>query len=104
MFKHLESFISIDKHRYEELFNIVKKRSKAYIFFHSCGFIYPFIRDLIDIGVDILNPVQISARGMDPEKLKKEFGEQITFWVVVQTHNMYYHLPSLMKLLSMLRS
>jgi len=76
----VQTFREFYKHRYEELFNIVKKRSKAYIFFHSCGSVYPFIREFIDIGLDIINPVQISARGMDPEKLKKEFGEQITFW------------------------
>jgi len=76
----VQTFREFYKHRYEELFNIVKKRSKAYIFFHSCGSVYPFIKEFIDIGVDAINPVQISAKGMDPEKLKKEFGEQITFW------------------------
>jgi len=76
----VQTFREMYKHRWEELFDIVKKRSKAFIFFHSCGSIYPLIRELIDIGLDILNPVQISAKGMDPEKLKKEFGDQLTFW------------------------
>ncbi len=65
---------------HEELFQYVKKHSKLYVFLHSCGSIYQLIPDLIDAGVDILNPVQISARDMDPERLKKEFGEQLTFW------------------------
>jgi len=68
------------KHRYEEVIGYIKRHSKAYIFFHSCGSIFPLIKELIDVGIDILNPVQISAKGMDPERLKKEYGEQITFW------------------------
>jgi uroporphyrinogen decarboxylase len=51
-----------------------------YIFFHCCGSIYDFIPDLIDAGIDILNPVQVSAAKMDTKKLKKEFGDVLTFW------------------------
>lgn len=50
------------------------------VFLHSCGSIYDLIPDLIDAGVEILNPVQLSARKMDPIKLKKEFGKHLTFW------------------------
>lgn len=50
------------------------------VFLHSCGAIYDLIPDLIDAGVQILNPVQISATGMDPRKLKENFGESIVFW------------------------
>lgn len=50
------------------------------IFIHSCGGIYPLIPDLIDAGFDVLNPVQCSAADMDPERLKKEFGDQLVFW------------------------
>lgn len=49
-------------------------------FKHSCGAIFKFIPSLIAAGFDILNPVQCSATGMDPEKLKDEFGKQIVFW------------------------
>ncbi|MEM4895194.1 MAG: uroporphyrinogen decarboxylase family protein [Ignisphaera sp.] len=76
----VQTFREFYKHRYEELFNIVKRRSKMYIYLHSCGSIYPLIKEFIDVGVDILNPVQISARGMDPVVLKRDFGEQIVFW------------------------
>ena len=51
-----------------------------YVFLHSCGSIYPLIPDLIEAGVQILNPVQISAAGMDPVRLKREFGADLTFW------------------------
>ena len=47
---------------------------------HSCGGIYELIPGLIEAGFDILNPVQINAVNMEPEKLKKEFGKEITFW------------------------
>jgi uroporphyrinogen decarboxylase len=50
------------------------------VFLHSCGGIYDLIPGLIDAGVDILNPVQTSARGMDPKRLKREFGDRLCFW------------------------
>ncbi len=54
--------------------------SDAQIFLHSCGGIRPLIDDLIDEGVDILNPVQTNAVGMEPRGLKDEFGDALTFW------------------------
>ncbi|MBM4465174.1 MAG: methyltransferase [Chloroflexi bacterium] len=53
---------------------------QVYVFLHSCGGIYPLIPDLIEAGVQVLNPVQISAAGMDPVRLKREFGADLTFW------------------------
>ena len=50
------------------------------IFIHCCGGIYPLIPDMIEAGFDVLNPVQCSAEGMDPVRLKKEFGDQLVFW------------------------
>ena len=47
---------------------------------HCCGAIHSLIPDLIDAGVQVLNPVQISARGMDPQMLKREFGKELVFW------------------------
>ena len=49
-------------------------------FLHSCGGIRPLIPDLIEVGFDILNPVQTSCAGMDPAELKREFGRDVTFW------------------------
>lgn len=51
----------------------------AKVRYHSCGSVYPIIPDLIEIGVDILNPVQPLARDMAPERLKKEFGSRLCF-------------------------
>jgi uroporphyrinogen decarboxylase len=68
------------KPRHQKLFDFIHARTDAKIFFHSCGAIRPLIPDLIDVGVDILNPVQVSAKGMDSAELKKEFGKDLSFW------------------------
>jgi len=58
----------------------VHDNSDIKIFLHSCGAIAPLIPCIIEAGVDILNPVQISAAGMDPKLLKERFGQKICFW------------------------
>jgi Uroporphyrinogen-III decarboxylase len=63
-----------------ELFSFIRARTSAPIFLHSCGAIRDLIPDLIEIGVDILNPVQVSATGMDTAELKREFGRDLVFW------------------------
>jgi uroporphyrinogen decarboxylase len=62
------------------LFRFVKAHCDAYILFHSDGALAPLIPDFIDMGIDALNPVQVSAAGMDPAWLKREFGKDLTFW------------------------
>lgn len=59
---------------------IHKKAPGVSILLHSCGGIFDLIPDLIDAGVDALNPVQTDAANMDPAALKREFGKDITFW------------------------
>jgi uroporphyrinogen decarboxylase len=71
---------SVLKPRQRRLFDFIHSHTKARLFIHSCGAIRPLIPDLIDVGVDILNPVQVSAAGMDSAELKREFGNDITFW------------------------
>jgi uroporphyrinogen decarboxylase len=67
--------------RWKRIYQHVKKRlPHAKIFMHSCGAIREILPDLIDAGVDILNPVQFTASGMELEGLKKDFGNDITFW------------------------
>jgi uroporphyrinogen decarboxylase len=65
---------------HKKLFDFIHARTRARLFFHSCGAIRLVIPDLIEIGVDILNPVQVSASGMDSAELKREFGSALTFW------------------------
>jgi uroporphyrinogen decarboxylase len=63
----------------------LKSRSSAKILYHSCGSVYALIGDLIEIGIDALNPIQVSARNMDPSKLKTEFGDRVAFWGAIDT-------------------
>ena len=65
---------------HKELFDFIRSRSSAKIFLHSCGSIRKVIPDLIEIGLDIINPVQVSAAGMDSAELKREYGKDLTFW------------------------
>jgi hypothetical protein len=58
----------------------VHAHTKWRTFIHSCGGVEPLIADFIEAGFDILNPVQCSAAGMDPEHLKRAYGSRITFW------------------------
>jgi hypothetical protein len=79
-------FISLDAYR--ELFKpfhlrlnrLIHKTSNWKTFTHSCGSVYPLIPDFIEAEFDILNPVQCSAADMEPRRLKREFGERLTFW------------------------
>jgi uroporphyrinogen decarboxylase len=57
-----------------------KRLTHCRIFFHCDGAIRPIIPDLIEMGIDILNPVQYSATGMDLVELKREFGKDLVFW------------------------
>ncbi len=65
---------------HRELFAFLHARTSAKVFFHTCGAVRDLIPDLIEIGVDILNPVQVSAANMDSGELKREFGRDLTFW------------------------
>ncbi len=70
----------IFKPRHAILNDYVHKHSNMKTFLHSCGSIYKVMPDLIEAGYDIINPVQISAHEMEPDRLKKEFGNDIVFW------------------------
>jgi uroporphyrinogen decarboxylase len=67
---------------HKKLFSFIQSKvpHKVHIFYHTCGAVKPLIPYLIEEGVDILNPVQVNADGMDSRLLKKEFGKDMTFW------------------------
>lgn len=65
---------------HRQIYNYIKANSDLYIYMHSDGNIRKLIPDLIEIGVDVLNPLQFSARDMDAAEIKREFGRDITFW------------------------
>jgi uroporphyrinogen decarboxylase len=70
-----------------ELMEWIEARTKAPVLFHSCGSVLPILDDYVDIGLTILNPVQVSAKGMDTAALKKRYGQRITFWGAIDTHH-----------------
>lgn len=67
------------------------KRFGKPIIYHSCGAVSSLIPDLLDIGIDALNPVQVAAEGMDTKRLKQEYGRDLTFWGAIDTQHV---LPS----------
>ncbi|MGD9307295.1 MAG: uroporphyrinogen decarboxylase family protein, partial [Desulfobacterales bacterium] len=68
-----------------ELFGFVKELTPAKVYYHSCGSVTGLLDDLIDVGVDILNPVQVSADGMQTDRLKQRFGDRLSFWGAIDT-------------------
>jgi uroporphyrinogen decarboxylase len=79
------TYRQVIKPYHQELFAVIKKRTDARIFLHTCGSVYRLLPDLIDAGVEILNPVQVSAKDMDTERLKTEFGDRLTFMGAIDT-------------------
>lgn len=75
-----EMYRKFIKPQHQQLFSFIHSKTKAKLFLHTCGSIYDIIPDLIEIGVDILNPIQTSAAKMELDKLKKEFGKDLVFW------------------------
>lgn len=65
---------------YKKMTSWIHENTRWKVFKHSCGAVFDFVPLFIEAGFDILNPVQLSAAGMDAEKLKKEYGKEITFW------------------------
>ena len=75
-----KTYRELIKPRHTTLFNFIKKQAPVKVWMHSCGAVRKIIPDFIESGVDILNPVQVNATGMDTLELKHEFGKDIVFW------------------------
>lgn len=69
----------------KELYGFAKKHNRT-VFHHTCGNVYPIVRDLIELGLDVLHPIQPEA--MDIEKLKREFGQELSFCGGVRTQDL----------------
>ncbi len=68
------------KPRQKKAIDLIKSKTKARVFWHCCGAVSTLIPHFIEVGIDILNPVQVRAAGMDAAGLKKRFGKEIVFW------------------------
>jgi len=77
-----ELYRRLIKPRHAKLFAFIKRSAAVpvRIFYHCCGAVAPLLPDLIESGIDILNPVQVSAAGMDTRELKRRFGKDLTFY------------------------
>ena len=80
LFMPPDTYRELFKPRHTLLNEFVHKNSSMKTFLHSCGSIYRVMPDLIEAGYDIINPVQTNCLEMEPERLKAEFGTEITFW------------------------
>ena len=72
---------------HRRIFQTIKEHTAAKLCVHTCGSVYAFLDDYVDLGVDVLNPVQISARDMDPQRLKKKYGSVLSFHGGIDTQN-----------------
>ncbi len=69
-----------------EQFRTIRAHTDAKIFYHTCGDVYPILDDLVELGIEILNPVQVSAAEMgDTDRLKREYGDRLSFWGGIDT-------------------
>jgi uroporphyrinogen decarboxylase len=75
-----ETYRRLFKSRHAQLYQYVHRHSQMHTFLHSCGSIHEFLPDLIEAGLEIINPVQTTCYRMEPAALKKDFGRDITFW------------------------
>ena len=75
--EHYHNFI---QPRHSKYFDEIHSRTDAKLLYHSCGDISSILPDLIEMGVDAINPVQVSAANMDPVRLKENYGSSLAFW------------------------
>jgi len=75
-----EIYRSLLKPKHKELVSSIKSKTNAKVYIHSCGSVYWAIKDFIDCGIDVLNPVQVDAYNMDSKTLKRDLGDSISFW------------------------
>lgn len=76
----LDTFQTLYKPYYKRMNDWVHQNTNWKTFFHSCGAISTLLDDFVEMGVDILNPVQLSASGMDAQMLKDKYGKKLVFW------------------------
>ena len=79
-FMSLDSFREFYKPYYKKINDWIHENTNWKTFYHSCGAVTTFLQDFYEMGVDILNPVQLSAKGMDGRMLKEQWGDKFTFW------------------------
>jgi len=82
-----ELYRAVIKPCHKRMAEVVKSFGKP-LLYHTCGSVYALIPDLIEAGVDILNPIQVSAAHMDTRRLKSEFGGELAFWGAIDNQGL----------------
>ena len=76
---------------HERMMEVIRHHTKAKTLYHTCGSVYLYVDDFIELGIDALNPVQVRAKNMEPARLKEEFGDRIAFWGGIDTQHLLPH-------------
>jgi len=84
-------FSEFFKPRYKHLIDFIRDRTNAKVLFHSDGAVFDLIDDFIDMGVDVLNPLQPTAAGMDPARIKSDYGKRLAFHGAIDNQQLLPH-------------
>jgi uroporphyrinogen decarboxylase len=82
-----DKYREIIKPRHRRMVAAAKAKRDVKVLYHSCGAVSSLIGDLIDVGIDAVNPVQVTAKNMEPDQLKRQYGDRIAFWGGINTQN-----------------
>jgi uroporphyrinogen decarboxylase len=83
--------------RNKKMLESVKAKSKAKILLHSCGCVYPYLEDFLEMGIDALNPIQVSAKDMDPAQIKARIGDRVALWGAIGINDLVKETPRKVK-------
>jgi len=81
----MELYRKMIRPHHRRLFGYIRSRTQAKIAYHTCGSVGHLIPDLLEMGVNALNPVQVSAKGMESDRLKREYGKDLAFWGAIDS-------------------
>jgi len=87
----LELYRKLIRPYQERVVELIRAHTRAKILYHTCGSVYRYMEDFIALGIDALNPVQVSAKDMEPGRLKREFGGRIAFWGGIDSQHVLPH-------------
>ena len=82
-----DAYLRFVKPRHAKYFRLVRDLTPAKIIYHTCGSVVSIMEDMIEMGIDAIHPIQVTAAGMDPAQLKQRFGDRMAFWGGIDTQH-----------------